>query len=65
MNHRAKIYRDDTDQSNVVPFRPAVIDEPVCLGDAVAAVVMRLQTKLPRVYVQAIYEWEEYEDRLL
>lgn len=65
MNHRAKIYRDDTDPSNVVPFRPAVIDEPVSLGDAVAAVVMHLQTKLPRVWVQAISEWEEDEDRLL
>lgn len=67
MNHRAKIdERDDTDlPSNIVPFRPAVIDEPVSLGDAVAAVVMRLRTGFPRIYVQAISEWEEDEDRLL
>jgi len=64
MNHSAKIdERDDAkSSSNVVPFRPA-LGEPVPIGEVVAAVIMRLQTPLPRVWVQTI-EGED-NDRLL
>lgn len=65
MNHRANLNeRDDATSSNVVPFRPASPGEPQSLGDAVAAVIMSLQTDYPRIWVQVVPR-EEDQDHLL
>lgn len=67
MERTSKLDGDDRDQGlHAVTDNPAVsrsaAGEPVQLGEAVSAVVLRIRNGLPRLSLAPI-AWEECEDR--